>query len=313
MRGNITRRGKSSWRIKFDVEPDANGTRQYRLHNRPWNTQGRRAGNLPRLLRERDQGTLVDASKVTVEAYLWSWLEGKHGLSPVTQERYREVIARGIAPGLGSHELQKLKPVHIRDWLSTMIRHGSRKGGPLTARTVRHSYRVLNAALKEAVRLDMLARNVAEAVPPPKMADTEVEILDADQIAAVLDALKGHTLHPIASLALATGMRRGELLALRWQDVSLEGASLNVARSLEQPKGHLRFKPPKTKHGRRTIKLPPSAVSMLREHRKAQIELRLQLGMGKHKPNSLVFCNHEGNPISPNYLSIMWGRVLPKS
>ena len=312
MRGNITRRGKASWRIKFEIEPDANGNRQYRLVT----VRGLRKDaerELTRLLGERDRGTLVDASKVTVEAYLWGWLEGKHGLSPVSVERYREIIARGIVPMLGSIELQKLKPAHVRGWLSGMVKHGSRGGGPLTARTVRHSYRVLRAALQDAVKLDMLARNVADAVTPPKVEAAEVEILDAEQIAALLDALKGRTLHSIASLALATGMRRGELLALRWQDVNLDEASLKVERSLEQTKGGLRFKSPKTRHSRRTISLPPSAVAMLRDHRKSQLELRMQLGRGKHEPDALVFCDHEGSPISPNYFSIMWRRVISRN
>ena len=94
-------------------------------------------------------------------------------------------------------------------------------------------------------------------------------------------------MHSIASLALATGMRRGELLALRWQDVNLDEASLKVERSLEQTKGGLRFKSPKTRHSRRTISLPPSAVAMLRDHRKSQLELRMQLGRGKHEPDAL--------------------------
>jgi integrase len=101
-------------------------------------------------------------------------------------------------------------------------------------------------------------------------------------------------------------LRRGELLGLRWSDVDLSAASLKVERSLEETKGKLRFKFPKTKHGRRSVTLPASAVDLLRDHRKEQLELRLQLGMGKHEPAALVFCNHDGSPISPNYISKLW-------
>jgi len=302
--GVDTRRGRSSWRLKFDIDKDpVTGKRRCRTVT----VRGKRQEaevELARLLNDAHKGTLVDASKVTVEAYLWGWLDGKHGLSPVSVERYREIIARGIVPRLGTIELQKLKPAHVRDWLSGMVKSGSRKGGPLSARTVRHSYRVLRAALQDAVKLDVLVRNVVDAVSPPRLEAGEVEILTADQIAAVLAALTGHRLHPIVSLAVATGMRRGELLALRWADVDLSAASLKVERSLEETKANLRFKSPKTKHGRRTITLPASAVDMLRDHRKEQLELRLQLGMGKHEPAALVFCNHDGSPISPNYISM---------
>jgi integrase len=312
MRGNITRRGKSSWRLKFDVEADpATGERRIRYVT----VHGKRAdaeAELARLLNDAHKGTLVDASKLTVEAYLWQWLDGKHGLSPVSVERYQEIIAREIAPALGTIELQKLKPAHIRNWLSGMVKSGSRKRGPLSARTVRHSYRVLRAALQEAVKLDMLARNVVDAVSPPRLKADEVEILTADQMAAVLDALTGSRLHPIASLALYTGMWRGELLALRWQDVSLDNALLRVERSLEETKAGLRFKSPKTRHGRRAISLPSSAVDMLGQHRRAQLELRLQFGMGKHEPDALVFCNYDGSPISPNYISKIWRMAIAK-
>jgi len=108
-------------------------------------------------------------------------------------------------------------------------------------------------------------------------------------------------------------MRRGELLALQWQDVDLKRGVLSVERSIEQTRSAgLRFKGPKSKHGKRTISLPPSAVELLSGHRKAQLELRLQLGMGKPAPDALVFCDHEGNPLSPNYLSIRWRRAIAK-
>ena len=159
----------------------------------------------------------------------------------------------------------------------------------------------------------MLARNVADAVTPPKVEAAEVEILDAEQIVALLDALKGTHVALYREPWARHRLRRGELLALRWQDVNLDEASLKVERSLEQTKGGLRFKSPKTRHSRRTISLPPSAVAMLRDHRKSQLELRMQLGRGKHEPDALVFCDHESVPISPNYFSIMWRRVISRN
>jgi integrase len=157
-----------------------------------------------------------------------------------------------------------------------------------------------------------VARNVAEVVETPTAEAKEVEILTAEEITAVLASLSGSWLHPIASLALATGMRCGELLALRWQDVDFDKANLKVERSLEQTKAGLRFKCPKAKHSRRTISLPPSAIAMLGQHRKEQLELRLQLGMGKPNAETLVFSNHEGGAISPNCFSVTWRRAVPQ-
>ena len=137
--------------------------------------------------------------------------------------------------------------------------------------------------------------------------------MKASDVPAVLDALKTSRLYAIVALALSSGARRSELLALRWCDVDLERAVIKIEHSLEQTKAGLRLKAPKTKRGQRSIKLPPFAVDVLSRHRKEQLELRLQLGMGKSDPEAFVFCNYDGSPISPNDLSIMWSRALART
>jgi integrase len=122
----------------------------------------------------------------------------------------------------------------------------------------------------------------------------------------VLDKLAGHQLFAIAAVDLATGLRRGELSALRWSNVDLDAATLRVERSLEETKAGLRFKPPKPAHGRRTISLPANAVTALREHKVKQLELRMQLGLGKPADDALVFCQPDGSPIVPSWLSYTW-------
>jgi integrase len=307
MRGNITRRGKFSWRIKFDA-----GTEGGKRVTRYVTVRGTRKGaevELSRLLNDAHKGTLVDPSKITVAAYLRSWLDGQTDLSPVSVERYRDIIERQTIPIIGAIELQKLKPIHVRDWVSGMLKRGGCRGaGTLSARSVNHALRVIRTALGAAVKVELLSRNVAAAVDAPKVEADEVEILTAHQIAAVLDALEGSRLYPFAALALATGCRRGELCALRWSDVG--AGVVKVERSLEQTRAGLRFKGPKSKNGRRSISLPPFAVSMLDAHRREQLELRMKLGMGKPKPDALVFCDHDGKPIAPNHLSVMWRRAI---
>jgi len=218
MRGNITRRGKHSWRIKFDLDREPSGERQVRYVTVKGTRKDAEA-ELTRLLNDADRGVLVDPTKITVAKHLHDWLDGKDGLSE----------------------------------------------------------------------------------------------LKAHEVPAVLDALKGHRLYPTVALALSTGARRSELLALRWCDVDLKRGVLKVEHSLEQTKAGLRLKSPKTKSGRRSISLPAFAVDMLNEHRKAQLELRLQLGMGKPESEALVFCNHDGSPISPNYFSNMWSRAVARA
>jgi integrase len=320
MRGNITRRGRNSWRLKFDVGVDCAGKRQIRYIT----VRGKRQDaqrELTKLLGQADAGTLPEPNKSTVKEYIQAWLGASpapgqpqppppHGLTPKTVDRYRQLAEQQIYPHLGGILLQKLRPAQVQEWHSTLLKAGNRKGrakgGPLAARTVGHAHRVLHRALERAVENETLARNVASVIAPPKVEDQEVEILGAEDLATVLRKLENHALYSVVAVGLATGLRRGELLALPWANVDLDGASLRVERSLEETKAGLRFKAPKTVHGRRTISLPPNAVAVLREHRRKQLELRLALGLGRPESGALVFCKPDGSPMSPDSLSKAW-------
>ena len=161
-----------------------------------------------------------------------------------------------IIPHLGRMALQALRPVHVEAWHATLLKSGGKGGAPLSARTISHAHRILHRLLARAATAELVARNVSTAVKPPQVDDKEVVSLKADEVAAVLAALQDDPLEPIAVLALATGARRGELLGLRWGDIDIDAATLRIARSLEQTKAGLTFKPPKTKAGARVISLP---------------------------------------------------------
>jgi integrase len=126
MRGNITRRGKVSWRLKFDIEPDATGKRRFHTVTIR-GTRKKAEEELARLLNDAHRGTLVDQNRDSVATYLRSWLNGQHDLAPSSIERYRDIIERQTIPFLGDIELQKLKPVHVRDWLVKLRKAGRRQ------------------------------------------------------------------------------------------------------------------------------------------------------------------------------------------
>jgi len=307
-RGHIARRGRQSWRIKFDA-PSASGVRATKYVT----VRGKRKDaerELARLVSAVYDGTLVEPSTITVADYLRSWLAGAHGLAGKTVERYRGLAQLQLIPHLGTMPLQKLRRAHLIDWHAKLLKSGGTDGRPLSARTVKHAHFVLHRALERAVEGELVARNVAHGVRVPKVEAREVAILKVDQIEAVLAALKGHELEPIVVLALSSGARRGELAALRWGDVDLTGGTMRIERSLEQTSAGLKFKPPKTKHGRRIIALPPLAVEALRAHRRKQLELRMACGLGKANPETLVFSRLDGEPIVPNGLSRDWGKFV---
>jgi integrase len=308
-RGSIQRRGKRSWRIRIEGGVDAAGRRKRHTLTFKGSRQDAQR-ELTRLLGASDAGTLPEPAKTTVAEHLRAWLDGHHGLSPKTAERYKQLAEAQIAPYLGNTPLQRLKPKHVKDWHDTLLKSGGKDGKPLSARTVGHAHRVLHRALQLATESEVLARNVASVISPPTVEEEEIEILTTEQIDLVLSKLEGHSLlYAISALALATGMRRGELLAVRLCDVDFDAGSVRVERSLEETATGLRFKPPKTKHGRRTISLPPSAVALLRTHWRQRLELRLALGLGKPDPDALMFSNPDGSPLSPDNLSRDWRRA----
>src|SRR5262249_4993649 len=152
----------------------------------------------------------------------------------------------------------------------------------LAPRTRLSLHRVTSTMLKHAAQWGIVARNVASATSAPRVKTEEIELLSPDEISVVLESLRGKPAYPIVALALGTGLRRSEALALRWSDIDLDGGTLRVEQALEQTKrGGLVFKAPKTRHGRRTVTLAPSTVAVLREHWKNQQEQRLFFGLGK--------------------------------
>ncbi|MGE0652804.1 MAG: tyrosine-type recombinase/integrase [Alphaproteobacteria bacterium] len=314
--GTIVRRGERSWRLKFEAGPrDPDGRRRTRYVT----VKGLRKDaerELRRLLAEVDSGSFTEPSKESVAAHLRHWLDHHAALTvtPKTLERYREIVEHHLVPALGAHQLRALRADHVQEAWTTALATGRRDGkGGLAPRTVIHLHRVLAQALDQAVRSRKIAANpmAGKAVRPPRPAETEIDILTDDQLATLLRAAAGHRLYVPTVLAATTGMRRGEVLALRWRDVDLDGAALKVAQSLEVTKaGGLRFKEPKSRAGRRTIALPALTVTALRAHRAEQAERRLRLGAVYDTEADLVVARDDGRPIDPRIFSKDFGQLV---
>ena len=181
--GNITRRGRNSWRLKFEAggHDPVTGKRRTRYVTVRGTKKAAQA-ELIRLLAEVENGTSVDPSKVTVAEHIRSWLDSDVELSPKTKERYRQLAEQQIIPHLGATLLQKLRPPQIDKWHSMLLKAGGMAGRALSARTVGHAHRVLHRAYERALRLEVVSRNPVHAVTPPRPDAPEVAILSADQI-----------------------------------------------------------------------------------------------------------------------------------
>jgi integrase len=310
--GNITRRGAHSWRLKFEggERDPLTGKRQTRFVT-VRGTKSQAQAKLRELLTEIDKGSFVEPSKLTiaehVRARVTQW-EAASVISAKTAERYRELVENQIVPHIGDKTLQKLKPADIENWHTALRTNGRKDGkGGVSARTIGHAHRVLSKALRQAARHDLVAKNVAAEEGAPKVDADEVVILTDDQIAELLTKLAGRAIYSRVIVALFTGARRGELLALRWSNTDLETKVIQIREALEETKANgIRFKRAKTKNGRRDITLPDIVVDALREHRRQQLELRMALGLGKLADDALVFPALDLGPQSPRAFSGDW-------
>jgi integrase len=304
MRGSIQKRGKQSWRLVFDLERDHTGKRRQKVFSFKGTKRGAEA-ELSRVLAECENGGFVDPGTVTVADYLSRWLEHvATKTSAKTQERYEEIVRLAVVPYLGRIKLSKLRPIEIQGFYSEALKSGHiKRTGGLSSRTVLHYHRILSQALKQAVKWQLLISNPADAVDPPKPDHREMTALNEDQTITLIESASTTSLHIPVLLASTTGMRRGEVLALRWCDVDLDRAVLSVTQTLEKTRnGGLRFKQPKTRMGRRTISLPSITVDALRRHRAAKGELYLSLGIG-WSDDGLVCAKGADEPINPNTLT----------
>lgn len=312
MTGHIRRRGQHSWELKFDLGSDPlTGKRLTRYHSVKGPKRAAQA-ELTRLMAGVAEGNYVDPSRVTLNEFLDRW-EGWAAtqVSAKTLERYRELAAHHIRPHLGASRIQRLKTVNLAE-LYGRLQRAKPEGAGLAPRTVGHVHRLLHRIFGHAVKWGVILTSPAGAAEPPRVTGSEIEILAPDQIKTVLDALRGRSLYPVAVLGLATGMRRGEIVALRWRDVDFDGGKIRVERSLEQTAAGLVFKEPKTKAGRRTVSIPPSIVAELREHWREQQERRLVLGIGRAAPDDLVVPRGDGTPWPPDRLSTTWPQTLAR-
>jgi integrase len=307
MKGHIRERSSGHWAIVIDVRDPETGKRRRRWHSYKGT---KRAAQIEaaRLISELQQGGAVDPSRITLAEFLdrfeATWVSVH--VTALTAERYRHALQH-VRQYLGGRPLQKVQAGDLAGLYASLVRDGG-----LAPRTVKLIHRVVHRALGQAKAWGLVRDNVAEGVNPPKAADIETEMLQPEEAAALVERLRGGPLYMIALLGLATGMRRNEMLGLRWCDIDLGAGRITISQSLEQTTSRgIQVKSPKTKSGRRTISLPGHLVAELRAHWIAQQEQRLAIGLGKAPDDAPVLAAPDGSYQSPGAISQAWGRAVP--
>jgi integrase len=287
-----------------ELERDPEGKRRQKWHT-IHGTKKLAEQKLAELLHSLDTGSYLEPTDFTVATFLDRWLSeyAKRQVAGKTYERYASIVHHHLKPALGRFLLGKLQPLHLESAYTTWLETGRKKKqkeGPagLSPRTVLQHHRILHKALKMAVRWRLISQNPADAVEPPTYQGREIQPLDEGGSAWLLEFANDGRLHGPILLAVAGGLRRGEILALRWVDVDLESAVIMVRRSIEQTKGVLKFKDTKGKRSR-ALPLPTLAIDALKAHSEHQDECRRLLGSA-YCENGLVFPTEDGSIWRPD-------------
>lgn len=313
MKGHIRERSPGTWAIVLDLVDDA-GDRRRKWHTFK-GTKRQAETEKARLIAAMAGGTYVEASKQTVAEYLDEWLTFiRPSVAAKTHERYAEVCRKTIAPQIGDVILGKLRTDRIDQALSKMLTSGRRgTAGGLSPRTVHHARRILIKALGQAVTWDRLSKNPALATTPPKVERKQMLAYDAVQTRVLLDALRPTRMFIPVLLAVMCGMRRGEILALRWRNVELgdNRRSIAIVESAEQTKDGVRYKEPKSGKAR-TVAMSTTVLAELKAHRARQAEEQLRLGL-RPDADSFVVAQVDGSPLQPRSLTHEWMRLIQRT
>jgi integrase len=297
--GSIYRRKNGTWAAQYTVWT-AEGRKRRSVSGK---TRAEVARKLTEAMADRDGGLLHNAGKLTIREYLNRWLADsvKGTVKETTYANYAYVIHKHISPALGHVKLKTLTPAHVRSF------YGEKSRTNLSASTVKKMHVVLRKSLSQAVSDGLIPRNAADGVKPPRVGapGEEIKPLGSEECAAFLEASRGERLEALYVLAIHCGLREGELLALRWEDVYLEAVrpTMLVRRTLtrgEDGRGWVVGASTKSGKGRR-VRLTRRAVTALKDHRKRQLEERMRLA-GHWQDQGLVFAGETGSLLNPSNL-----------
>jgi len=304
MKGNIRKRTeKGGWQITIWTGTKADGKPQ-----RYYETVKGKKSNAQRRLRELlttiDNGTYAPPSHLTVTQLLKEWQAGycKTNCCFRTQDTYDYIVRWHLIPAFGHVKLESLQPRMIQTFYGKACE-------TLSKRTVLHIHRILSQALKWAVRQGYIGRNPAEMVDPPVPTHRNMSTLSPEEVCLLLERAQGNAFYGVIYTAISTGLRRNEILGLRWRDVDLLMTSISVSQIIDKTKDRLLFKEPKTQKSRRRISITPKLACFLREHQRKQEQVFMEQGKILDL-DDLVFCHPDGRPFDPSTVTHSFGKIV---
>ena len=304
--GSVYKQRNGLWAASISIEGDK---RKYFYGKTRKEVQEKLAA----ALQEQKQGMLIATPRQTVGQFLTDWLENTHKQSvrPRTYERYEEAIRLHLIPVLGKYQLQKLSAQHVQAFYARKLKEG------LSPSTVIYYHSILHNALETAVKWGLVSRNVCDLVTAPRRIRFEIQPFTPEQVQSFFAAIRGHKWEALFTLALATGMRQGELLGLKWQDINFSTGTLQVRRMLTRVSSETSVRvfieaEPKTQQSRRSITIASFAFEALKQHRLRQLETRLKADT-LWEEHDYVSCTLVGTHLRPSHVVDEFKKLLKKA
>lgn len=313
--GSVFQRKDGTWvGVTRYVDPVSGETKKHYVYGKG---QKDVSGKKRAFEEDLKNGIIPTAGKVTLSQWLDTWLETyvKIRVRQNTYEGYKRVVEGHLKPTLGSTPVKNLRPDQVQKMLNEKLLTGNLrdKGKPLGPRQVEYIYAVLHMALERALKDGLVSRNVCDAVDKPKKIRHEFMPWSTEQTNQFLSAIKAKRLFPFYMVAWGAGLRRAEILGLRWEDIDLKNGTLTVRRVVVRVKGSIKFQEPKTKKSRRTVPLPDAVTKALRVWKTKQAQEKMKWkaahshlaseDIPEYNPLNQVFCNEIGEVLQPDFIS----------
>jgi integrase len=311
MRGHVHRRG-SGWGYVADVGTDpVTGGRRQRTKS-GFKTKRKAEEAVRAVLAEVRTGAYVPSSTETVGEYLAAWLErAEPNLRRTTWDGQRKSVGY-LTSQPGSVPLQHLQPIQLEACYAELAKSGGIRGKGLSPKTIGNAHAVMRRALGDAERLGLIPRNAARLARPPKVENVEMPTWTSDELGVFLESVREDRLYAAFVVLATTGMRRGDLLGLRWADLDLNAGHLSVKQTITASNYQIIVGPTKTARSRRRIELDPVTVECLRQHRRDQAAERLTRG-AEWQDHDLVSCDTAGEPLHPDRFTRYFCRQVSKA
>lgn len=318
MAGSIQKSGKGSWKLTVSMGFDGDGKRIRKTKTVRGNKREAEK-ELAKFVTEIESGQSADSGKTSFKDFAERWLRdyARKELSPKTVDRYEEILTARIYQHIGGKRLDQIRPTHLIDFYNYLQIEAPRldgKPGHLSERTIQQHHRIISSILQAAVHWQLIPSNPASRVKPPKAEKREADFFDDEEVALLISALNEEPIkYKVAiTLALFSGVRRGELMGFEWKDLDVQAGTIRVQRSSQYIEGKgIYTKAPKNEHSYRTITLPAFVIKLLGEYKAHWNEERLRVG-DLWQGSDRLFTTWDGRPMHPDSLSSWFRKFLKK-